>query len=123
MKHQNQITRDQQFTDVDDVDVLDREMKNKPNLYDGLRDLKNTYEARSTPNKNRNLAAIQNRLEYEGGVARGRTDKPPLPSKQVIFSPPHQPPSSKFNVNNTVDDGLMGKLDDLEGLLLGGSAN
>jgi hypothetical protein len=28
LKHQNQITRDQQFTDVDDVDVLDREMKN-----------------------------------------------------------------------------------------------
>ena len=36
-------------------------------MYDGLRDLKNTYEARSTPNKNRNLAAIQNRLEFEGG--------------------------------------------------------
>lgn len=46
LKHQNQITRDQLFTDVDDIDVLDREMKNKPNLYDGLRDLKNTYESR-----------------------------------------------------------------------------
>jgi hypothetical protein len=39
-----------------------------------------------------------------------------------MFSPPHHPPS-KLNVNNTVDDGLMGKLDDLEGLLIGGNSN
>ena len=49
-----------------------------------------------------------------------RTANPPLPSKQFDIQP-MQPPQMKGNTNR--DKGLLGKLDDLEGLLLGGNQN
>ena len=78
-----------------------------------MKGMVNEYGGRETPNKQRYLEAIQDKLQRESAAP---SSLPLKPSSKMGMKPPRY---SAARVNNTVDSGgVMDRLNDLEGLLL-----
>ena len=58
----------QAYTGFDDVDVLQREMNNQAGYHDQMKGMVNEFGGRETPNKQRYLGAIQDKLQRESAA-------------------------------------------------------
>lgn len=89
---------------VDDIDVLQREMDNRPSYAQGLQNLTQEYAAKQDPNSAEYLGIIRRRLEHEAAGPKS--------------SSMHPNPAKNETRREAKDGGLIAKLDDLESLLL-----